>query len=75
MNEQLILVEQRAGYRILTLNRPDRLNAFNDELHRALQAALKDAEADPDCRALLDYRSRARFLLGARPQRPAGEAG
>ena len=53
MSEQLILVEQRAGYRILTLNRPDRLNAFNDALHRALQAALKDAEADPDCRALL----------------------
>lgn len=53
MSEQLILVERHAGYRILTLNRPDRLNAFNDALHRDLRAALADAEADSDCRALL----------------------
>lgn len=53
MDETAILVDTRAGYRILTLNRPDRLNAFNDAMHAALAAALDAAEADASCRALL----------------------
>lgn len=48
-----ILVEKRAGYRQLTLNRPDRLNALTAEMGGALLAALDEAETDPDCRALL----------------------
>jgi 2-(1,2-epoxy-1,2-dihydrophenyl)acetyl-CoA isomerase len=48
-----VLVEKHAGYRQITLNRPDRLNALNAEMHAALMAALGDAEADPDCRAVL----------------------
>ena len=48
-----ILVERRAGFRVLTLNRPARLNAFNEEMHRALRAALDDAQADRTCGALL----------------------
>ena len=37
----------------LTLNRPERLNAFNVALHEALFKALERAAADPGCRALL----------------------
>jgi len=48
-----ILVERRPGYRILTLNRPERLNAFTEGMHIALKAALAEAEADAECRALL----------------------
>jgi 2-(1,2-epoxy-1,2-dihydrophenyl)acetyl-CoA isomerase len=48
-----ILVERRAGYRVITLNRPDRLNAFNEAMHQALRKAIGDAEADESCRALL----------------------
>jgi 2-(1,2-epoxy-1,2-dihydrophenyl)acetyl-CoA isomerase len=48
-----ILVEERAGYRVITLNRPQRLNAFTEAMHVALRAALDAAEADTDCRALL----------------------
>ncbi len=48
-----ILVEQRAGYRVITLNRPDKLNAFNDAMHEALRRAIEDAEADESCRTLL----------------------
>jgi 2-(1,2-epoxy-1,2-dihydrophenyl)acetyl-CoA isomerase len=48
-----VLVDRRAGCHIVTLNRPHRLNAFNEDMHRALRAALAEAEADTECRALL----------------------
>ncbi len=48
-----ILVDLRPAYRVITLNRPDKLNAVNDAMHQALRKALGDAEADESCRALL----------------------
>jgi 2-(1,2-epoxy-1,2-dihydrophenyl)acetyl-CoA isomerase len=48
-----VLVEAREGWRKITLNRPDKLNAFTIELHRALAAALDEAAADEGCRAVL----------------------
>ncbi len=48
-----ILVDKRDGYRVITLNRPERLNSFNEAMHVALKTALADAEADLSCRALL----------------------
>jgi 2-(1,2-epoxy-1,2-dihydrophenyl)acetyl-CoA isomerase len=48
-----ILIETRPGYRVITLNRPDRLNAVNGALHRELMAALVAAEADDSCRAMV----------------------
>jgi 2-(1,2-epoxy-1,2-dihydrophenyl)acetyl-CoA isomerase len=53
MDEAPVLVDMRDGYRVLTLNRPGRLNAFTEAMHRALRAAIAEAEADPACRALL----------------------
>jgi 2-(1,2-epoxy-1,2-dihydrophenyl)acetyl-CoA isomerase len=53
MDDTPILVENRAGYRVITLNRPQRLNAFNEAMHKALSPALAEAEADETCRALL----------------------
>lgn len=51
MNE--ILVEKRPGFRVLILNRPERLNAFSETMQLALKAAISEAEADEECRALL----------------------
>jgi 2-(1,2-epoxy-1,2-dihydrophenyl)acetyl-CoA isomerase len=48
-----ILIDNRGAWRVVTLNRPDRLNAFNAAMHRALATALDDAAADIDCRAVL----------------------
>ncbi|MBV9584491.1 MAG: 2-(1,2-epoxy-1,2-dihydrophenyl)acetyl-CoA isomerase [Alphaproteobacteria bacterium] len=48
-----ILVEKREGYRRITLNRPERLNALTTEMAAALSSALDEAEADKNCRALL----------------------
>src|SRR5688572_33061582 len=53
MEESPVLTEARGGYRVVTLNRPQRLNAFNVAMHEALRAALAEAEADTNCRALL----------------------
>src|SRR6476469_7814619 len=52
-DESPVLVERRAGYRVITLNRPRQLNAFNEAMHQDLKRALAEAEEDSDCRALL----------------------
>jgi enoyl-CoA hydratase/carnithine racemase len=49
----------------LTLNRPEKLNAFNDELVMALQDALRRFDADPEAFvAIIHGRGRA-FSSGA----------
>jgi len=40
-----VLVSLEAGVLQLTLNRPDKLNAFNPEMHKRLRAALEPAPA------------------------------
>ncbi len=47
-----ILVEDHGTWVEITLNRPDKLNSFNDEMHYALQDALKSAR-DNGARAIL----------------------
>src|SRR5436305_4765004 len=47
----------------ITLNRPDVLNAFNRDMHRALAAALKDARAD-DVRAVVITGAGRGFCVG-----------
>src|SRR5919112_4740392 len=49
----MILVDTHPGYRRITLNRPDRLNALQPEMADAIIAALDDAQADESCRAVL----------------------
>lgn len=47
-----ILVGDHGNWFEITLNRPDKLNSFNDEMHTALQDALKSAR-DRGARAIL----------------------
>ncbi len=53
MDTDLVTSDIREGYRVLTLNKPDRLNSFSAAMHTALMTALVDAEADNACRALI----------------------
>lgn len=48
-----VLAERAEGVLRLTLNRPERLNAFNEEMHLALRAQLDRADADASVRAVL----------------------
>lgn len=48
-----VLAAHDHGVLQLTLNRPDRLNAFNAEMHQSLQALLTEAASDPAVRAVL----------------------
>lgn len=41
------------GVLTLTLNRPDRLNAINEEMHRTLREGLQRAHKDTEVRAIL----------------------
>ena len=52
-NEKSLLTEKKNGVGIITLNRPDKLNAFNDELTFQLQDALKEMEKDKEVRAIV----------------------
>jgi 2-(1,2-epoxy-1,2-dihydrophenyl)acetyl-CoA isomerase len=48
-----ILVSLDAGVLSVTLNRPDKLNAFDPEMHQLLKAALERARDEPEIRAVL----------------------
>ncbi len=53
MGDGTVLVEKGDGFMVITLNRPDKLNAFNETQHATLRVALEEADADPDCRAVM----------------------
>lgn len=51
--ENSILLDITDAVATLTLNRPDRLNSFNAEMHEALRAALKRVRGDDRVRCLV----------------------
>ena len=73
-----VLAEQRDGCLFLTLNRPDRLNAFNEAMHHALRKHLTTATEDNSIRAVLLTGAGRAFCAGQdlsdRDMRGGGEA-
>jgi enoyl-CoA hydratase len=65
MPEQLILQETRGAVGLITLNRPDALNALNAALMAELAAAVDRFEADPAIGALVITGSERAFAAGA----------
>ena len=53
MSQPSILFDAEDGYAVVTLNRPDRLNSFNVEMHEQLRDALAEVKRRDDVRALL----------------------
>lgn len=78
-----LLFAREDGVATLTLNRPDKLNAFTIGLHRALAAALDEIASDTTIRAVLltgagrgfcagqDLAERAATLAGGTPSGPS----
>ena len=73
-----VLVTMDQGVLRLTLNRPDKLNSFNEEMHIALRAALQRAHDDAAVRAILLTGAGRGFSagqdLGDRDPRQSGPA-
>ena len=57
--------EVSEGIATLTLNRPERLNAFNEDLVRGALKAVDQARIDPDVKALVLTGSGRGFCAGA----------
>jgi 2-(1,2-epoxy-1,2-dihydrophenyl)acetyl-CoA isomerase len=53
MSQPSILFEVKDEYALVTLNRPDRLNSFNPEMHERLRGALQEVKRRDDIRAVL----------------------
>lgn len=76
MNDTVIR-QQRDGVLVLTLNRPDRINALTGPVHAALMEAFAAAEADKACRAVLLHGAGRGFCAGQdlTEVNPGGDAG
>ena len=62
---ETLLAETHDGVRVLTLNRPDVLNAVNAQMGRELLQALRDAERAAEVRCVLLAASGRGFCAGA----------
>jgi methylglutaconyl-CoA hydratase len=60
-----LLIEDRESVRLLTLNRPEKRNALNDELITALKDALREADGDDRLRAIVITGAGKDFCSGA----------
>jgi enoyl-CoA hydratase/carnithine racemase len=60
-----VLYEKRRGGVLISLNRPETLNALSKELQRELNAALREAEADSEVRAVVLAGAGRAFSAGA----------
>jgi enoyl-CoA hydratase/carnithine racemase len=61
----LVLAERRGPVLVLTLNRPERLNAWTDALEERYYARLDEAEHDPEVRAIVVTGAGRGFCAGA----------
>jgi enoyl-CoA hydratase/carnithine racemase len=64
-SQDTVLAERRGAVLILTLNRPKRLNAWNNDLEARYFALLEEADADPQVRAIVVTGAGRGFCSGA----------
>ncbi|MCB2225086.1 MAG: enoyl-CoA hydratase/isomerase family protein [Desulfarculaceae bacterium] len=65
MSDKTVLIQDQGPVRVLTLNRPEQLNALNHELGQELMDALAEAENDPKVRAVVLTGAGRAFSAGA----------
>lgn len=64
-NEELVLAERHGAVLVLTLNRPERMNAWNNDLEDRYFALLDEAEDDSSVRAIVLTGAGRAFCAGA----------
>lgn len=64
MSEQVTIVEKKNGVGILTLNRPDKANALNAQLKKAIVKDLKELAEDSDIGSILIKGAGKHFCAG-----------
>lgn len=60
-----VLISTENAIRVITLNRPEKRNALNDELIAALKSALREADADESLRCIVIRGAGKDFCSGA----------
>ena len=65
MTEKNVLTEAKGDLILVTLNRPEALNALNDELMDELSSAVDKYEESPDLKCLILTGSEKAFAAGA----------
>lgn len=53
MSSQNLIIELKDSTQIITLNRPNALNAFNKQVRAELEQAIDDAEANKNVKAVV----------------------
>ena len=73
----MIRTEDHGRVRVMTLDRPERLNAFNDALYHAATAALRDAAGafGTECVTIHDKRLAVSLVITARSARSLAKRG
>jgi 2-(1,2-epoxy-1,2-dihydrophenyl)acetyl-CoA isomerase len=74
---ETVLIARSGGVTRLTLNRPDKLNAFTLPMHTELRAALEAAGGDEQCRVIVLTGAGRAFCAGQdlAETRPSGDGG
>jgi len=77
VSEPTVKVERDGGAAVITLNRPDRLNAWNEEFGKELRAAVESTAGDEAVRAVMITGAGRGFSSGAdlREQRGSNDEG
>ena len=64
-DDQLVLTEIDDGVAVITLNRPESMNAFSSDMGQALQDALRSCDTDDNVRAVVLTGAGTAFCAGA----------
>ena len=70
----MVEVTDADGVRLITWNRPEALNALNDDLWDGTRDAMVGAQDDPELRCVVHHRHRARLHRRPGPGRDDGAA-
>ena len=65
MDYQNVIVEQRGAVTVLTLNRPERLNAWNNDMMYEMRDVVERANADPAVAAIVFTGAGRAYCSGA----------